>query len=245
MNLSPAISKTERDGEAAERRWPVVPVEEGYARWAPTYDQTPNPLLAVEERYLTPMLPEMRGLRILDLACGTARWTRMLASKGIALGVGTDLSAEMLAVAQKHIGQSSPLIRANCLNLPLQDSSFDLVICSFALEHVPCVDQFSNEVSRILRNSGHVFLTQLHPSAYLTGWRNGFRDNRGHTQIDSMPHTAERIVHSFQRREFEAKEALEGFIGEPEIPIFVSAGKEQLFRDVCQTPAILLLHLVR
>jgi ubiquinone/menaquinone biosynthesis C-methylase UbiE len=243
-NLSASLSTPARN-KHSHKSWRSASVEEGYARWAATYDQTPNPLLAVEERYLAPLLPEMRGLRVLDLACGTARWLRTLAPKGIGLGVGIDLSAEMLRVAQPNLGQSSHLVRANCLNLPLEDAAFDLVICSFALEHVRQLDQFSNEVSRILRKAGHVFLTQLHPAAHRSGWRNGFRDSRGRTQIDSAPHPTENVILSFQQFHFEAKRVLECFIGEPEIPIFVSARKEQLFRDACQLPAILMLHLAR
>src|SRR5215469_5911933 len=133
-NMSAVLSSPMRIDERSDKAGHSVAAEVGYARWASTYDQTPNPLLAVEERYLASLLPEMRGLRVLDLACGTARWLRTLAPKGIGLGVGIDLSAEMLRVAQPNLGQSSHLVRANCLNLPLEDAAFDLVICSFALE---------------------------------------------------------------------------------------------------------------
>src|SRR5690606_22097258 len=45
-----------------------------HALWAETYDRSPNPLLALEERLLPPLLPDLRGLTALDAACGAGRW---------------------------------------------------------------------------------------------------------------------------------------------------------------------------
>src|SRR5579863_129417 len=44
-----------------------VSVEEGYERWAPTYDHAPNPLLHLEERKLAALLPDLSGKHVLDL----------------------------------------------------------------------------------------------------------------------------------------------------------------------------------
>ena len=46
---------------------------EGYDLWARTYDQTANPLVALDERYTVNLLQPKRGERILDAACGTGR----------------------------------------------------------------------------------------------------------------------------------------------------------------------------
>src|SRR5215831_6355504 len=49
----------------------VLRPSEGYDRWAVTYDSALNPLLALEERCVFPLLPALQNLRVLDLACGT------------------------------------------------------------------------------------------------------------------------------------------------------------------------------
>ncbi len=36
--------------------------------WAATYDEAPNPLLALEGRLLKPLLPRTRGLLVVDVA---------------------------------------------------------------------------------------------------------------------------------------------------------------------------------
>ena len=82
-----------------KHRFCSVPTSEGYERWAPIYDQSPNPLLAREERYLLPLIVNIRKKRILDLACGTGRWLEMLVAQGGESGVGIDCSEAMLGVA--------------------------------------------------------------------------------------------------------------------------------------------------
>ena len=83
-----------------------VSVQEGYERWAPTYDRDPNPLLALEERQLKLMIPPLEGKRVLDLACGTGRWLAWLMKGGARTGVGVDFSPAMLAGREGKIAQS-------------------------------------------------------------------------------------------------------------------------------------------
>ena len=55
---------------------------EGFSRWSEVYDDQPNPLLALEERFLAELLPDVRGLDVVDIGCGTGRWLARLASQG-------------------------------------------------------------------------------------------------------------------------------------------------------------------
>ena len=109
-----------------------VSAAEGYERWAPSYDRTPNPLLAREERYLVPLLPDLHDKHVLDLACGTGRWLERLLARGAHLGVGVDFSIAMLGIARRKVTLTGRLARADCLRLPFRTSVFDLAVCSFA-----------------------------------------------------------------------------------------------------------------
>jgi hypothetical protein len=60
-----------------------VPVKQAYERWAPTYDQSPNPLLSLEERKLAALIPGLRGKRLLDLA-----WHREVDREALVPGNG-------------------------------------------------------------------------------------------------------------------------------------------------------------
>jgi SAM-dependent methyltransferase len=220
-----------------------VSVEDGYARWAATYDQSPNPLLALEQRCLRPLLPDVAGKRVLDLACGTGRWLETLLAANPRLGVGIDSSAAMLAVAQAKTAIAGRLAGANCLHLPLASHEFDLALCSFAVEHIGNLGELARECWRVLRQPADLFLTGLHPAAYSAGWRVGFRDAQGAHQIDAAPHSTQDMVTVFGGAGFELVQALECFLGEPERPLFACAGKAGFFDAACALPAIAILHL--
>jgi SAM-dependent methyltransferase len=79
------------------------------------------------------ILPDMSGLDVLDLGCGTAYWCAWFARLG-ARPVGLDLSEEQLATArrlQEEHGLNFPLIHASAEDPPLPDRSFDLVFSEY------------------------------------------------------------------------------------------------------------------
>jgi ubiquinone/menaquinone biosynthesis C-methylase UbiE len=222
-----------------------VSVEAGYERWAATYDQTPNPLLALEQRCLLPLLPSTAGKHVLDLACGTGRWLERLLAPAPALGIGIDLSAAMLAVAREKAAIAGRLARADCLKLPFRNAVFDLAMCSFALEHIGHLGEVATEWSRVLQQPADLYISELHPTAYAAGWRTGFRDQEGPMEIESAPRSAKEIITVFSGTGFEFVHALDCFLGEPERPLFAYGGKERFFDAATEVPAIMILHFRR
>lgn len=80
------------------------------------------------------------GVRtILDLPCGTGRFTGALAREGFEV-VGSDISLEMLRKAAAIPGGQQRAIRgylqANAEHLPLRDDSLDCVVCIRFMMHV-------------------------------------------------------------------------------------------------------------
>jgi len=222
-----------------------VPVAEGYARWAPTYDTVPNPLLACEERHLLPLLDGLRNKRILDLACGTGRWLARLVSRPGCSGVGIDCSAEMLRIARAKSRIADRLVGAEAEILPFSDASFDLAVCSFALSHVHELRPLIQEQARVLRMGGDLFVSDLHPESYAQGWRVGFRDVGSRVEIEGHPRAAEEMVQAFDGCGFECIMTRSLWLGDPEKPLFARSGKLDSFRDACQVPAVLLCHFQR
>ena len=222
-----------------------ISAAEGYERWAPTYDQAPNPLLAREERYLMPLLPELRDKPILDLACGTGRWLEKLVARGGYLALGVDRSEAMLRVAKQKSAIQGRLTRAVCEKLPFRSASFDLAICSFAVGHIRDLASMVRELARVVRPAGEVFVSDLHSEAYGRGWRVGFRDENIAIQIEMQPRTAEEIVRAFYANGFECLTYIPLCLGRSERPIFVRAGKAHLFAQACEVPAVLVCHFKR
>ncbi len=59
-----------------------VPTEQGYDRWAAVYDSDGNPLVALEEPLTAALVGDVRGLRVLDVGCGTGRHALRFAAAG-------------------------------------------------------------------------------------------------------------------------------------------------------------------
>lgn len=222
-----------------------VPAAEGYERWAPMYDDAPNPLLAREERYLLPLLTDLREHSFLDLACGTGRWLDRLIARGCKAGVGIDRSMAMLRVAATKKAIRNSLTGADCGNLPFSCAAFDLAICSFALGHIGDLRPVVHELARVMKPGAKVFISDLHPEAYARGWRVGFRDGYTAVQIEMRSRSVKEIVRAFSSNEFEHVTRASLWLGEPEEPLFVRAGKAHLFMDACQLPAVFVCHFRR
>jgi ubiquinone/menaquinone biosynthesis C-methylase UbiE len=237
---------TERSQKMTGKRYPsCLSVEEGYKRWAPTYDSAPNPLLALEQRCLTPLLPKLVGKNVLDLACGTGRWLEILLRMGPKVGVGIDVSSAMLEVAQKKPALAGVLTRAECTRLPFTENSFDLVVFSFALGHIADLERLASELVRVMKPHSDLYVTDLHPQAYEAGWRTGFRDETSAAEIQQQFRSLTSIVERFQSAGFSPLHILSCTFDRPERPVFDRAGRGHRFEELREIPAIFICHFKR
>ena len=235
---------------ALQTRSPVggtraLSVTEGYNLWAPTYDQGPNPLLALEERTLDGLLPSVAGKDVLDIGCGTGRWLQRFLSSRARSATGVDLSAPMLAEARLKSGLQGRLVRADCLALPFRSGSADVVMCSFVTGHIPDFRVFAGELARVARSHADCYVVDVHPAAHTNGWRTGFRHAKGPAEITTFSRSFVQIRESITSAGFELTRFFEPRIGEPERPIFGRAGKEHVFEQVAGVAALLVCHFTR
>jgi SAM-dependent methyltransferase len=97
------------------------------------------------------LLPEVHGVRILEVGAGTGRFAVPLAVRGARV-TATDASAAMLAVARDKAharGVSLDLQVADAHHLPFRDRSFDVVLSSRMLMHVIDWRQVLAEMCRV------------------------------------------------------------------------------------------------
>ena len=114
------------------------------------------------------LVPDLRGARVLDLACGQGLAARALARGGAASVTGVDLAPEMIELARGHEAAEPLGIGyqvADAQALPgLADRSFDLVNCQLALMDIPDLRATVSAVARVLRPGGRFVFVIGHPS---------------------------------------------------------------------------------
>lgn len=90
---------------------------------------------------------------VLDAGCGEGALTVMLAQKG-AVASGTDISVPNIDAAKKYANESNLEISFQVADLehqPFPDNSFDVVVCSHVLEHIPDFDAGLHELMRVAK----------------------------------------------------------------------------------------------
>ncbi|MFA5382544.1 MAG: methyltransferase domain-containing protein [Candidatus Micrarchaeia archaeon] len=102
--------------------------------------------------------------RILDMGCGSGRWSRyLLELYPNAVVYSLDIAPDMLKQTKENLkkfGKRSKTIESNMENIPFDDAYFDLVVTIRALKYVPNVKKVFSEVSRVLKSNG-VFVFEL------------------------------------------------------------------------------------
>lgn len=178
-----------------------VDTREGYDQWSATYDSTGNPLVAMEERAISVILGDIRGLSAIDLGCGTGRNSRKLHALGATV-TGIDFSEGML---NKAIDLSRGLdisYQQHDLSqpLPFGDQSFDLVICSLVIEHLAELTPVFTEMGRICRKDGVIIVSDLHPAMRLRDAQAQFTDAKRGRDIrpKGFPHSMSEYVLSIR-----------------------------------------------
>jgi ubiquinone/menaquinone biosynthesis C-methylase UbiE len=217
----------------------ISPVE-GHRLWAASYDNHPNPLLALDLRVLSERLGPLKGLRIFDVACGTGRWMSAALLEGANV-TGIDLCREMLTIAASKPALRGRLALAQADALPVVDGSADLVLCSFAMSYFPSAAAALAEMARITRRGGRVVISDLHPDACDAGWKRSFRS--GGSVYELIHHNYSNAQLNAAAEQLALRHAWQAdtHFDAPEREIFQKAGRDFQFLMACGIQA---LHVV-
>ena len=126
LNLSEHAARTREMWNADAPNWVAL----GRAAWeaaAPSWGMWGVPEDQVH------ILPDVHGLDVLDLGCGTGYWCAWFSRLG-ASPVGLDVAEAQLETAralQREHGVEFPLLHASAEDPPLPDRSFDLVFSEY------------------------------------------------------------------------------------------------------------------
>lgn len=108
------------------------------------------------------VLPDVRGLDVIELGCGTAYFAAWLKRRGARRVVGVDVTPAQLATAReldREFKVGLELIEANAEAVPLPSGSFDLAISEYGASLWCDPYLWIPEAARLLRRGGElVFL---------------------------------------------------------------------------------------
>jgi ubiquinone/menaquinone biosynthesis C-methylase UbiE len=171
----PATDSGVSTSTAAHDSRHIAGKEEYRMEYHPPWQQVSGNAAEVYERQLVPVmlapwastlidLAEVHpGMHVLDVACGTGVVTRLAAERVGSTGrvVGLDINTAMLSVARQlgPIGGATvEWLEASALEIPLPDSSFDVVFCQHGLQQFPDRPTALREMRRVLVPSGRLAL---------------------------------------------------------------------------------------
>lgn len=99
--------------------------------------------------------------RVLDAGCGSS-----LIIQSLNNAVGMDISMGKLRFLRRY---GIPLLRGSAFALPFKDNSFDCLISSQVIEHIPYEEPLFSEMRRVLRPGGTLIIGT--PDYDTLGWR--------------------------------------------------------------------------
>ena len=107
--------------------------------------------------WLAEIVPDVDGIRVLDLACGSGPLLKILYDRNKNFKLkGADISPEELELAEARLPKGSvDLFELKAQNLEgINDNSIDVVLCHWALTLMNPITPVLNEIRRVLSSGG-------------------------------------------------------------------------------------------
>ena len=95
---------------------------------------------------------------VLDLGCGSGRWTKYIAKK-VKLIEAVDPSSAIFSAVKLNEGEANVRVtQASVSNIPFNDNTFDFVISLGVLHHIPDTQQALIDVVKKIKTGGSILL---------------------------------------------------------------------------------------
>jgi len=110
------------------------------------------------------LIGEVKGKSILDAACGPGKYAEILTSKGAKI-TGFDISPRMIKLAKER-NKNNGVFFVQDLDAPLKklnDSSFDIIVCTLAMHYIEDWNATIREFHRVLKDEGQLIISIEHP----------------------------------------------------------------------------------
>ena len=111
------------------------------------------------------MLPDISGLKGLDIGCGEGYNTRIAAKKGAKM-YAIDISKVFINCAKEKETTETLGINyqvANAIELPFLDKEFDFAIATMSMMDIANLEKALNEAFRVIKPGGFFQFSIIHP----------------------------------------------------------------------------------
>ena len=164
-------------------------IQRAYTNWSPTYDQDRNLTRDLDEMVTKEELGKLRCEFILEIGCGTGKNTTLLAQIGQHVSA-IDFSPGMIEKARQKLSLDNVTFTLSDITRPwpFRDQSFDLVVCNLVVEHISDLSFIFAQASRVLRDGGRFFISELHPFRQYQGTQARFQRDQETTLIPAFVH---------------------------------------------------------
>lgn len=130
------------------------------------YDQKPPKLL---EKIVLRKSKEGK-FNMLDLGCGEGRVLFSLQKKGLLQKakriIGVDISEIRIRRLVRNMTDVKGIVSDACNVDILNSSSFDIIICSQLIEHIPDESRLLGEIRRLLKHDGYLYMSSVIKKPY-------------------------------------------------------------------------------
>lgn len=113
------------------------------------------------------VLSSVKGKTVVDIASGAGYGTNLIA-KHAKLVTGIDYSIEAIEYSKKlYKAKNLKFVQGDAQNIPIKDSSIDVVVSLETIEHIHDPEKFVKEVKRILKPSGQFIVSTPNDDEYI------------------------------------------------------------------------------
>ena len=163
-------------------------VKTAYDNWSTQYDSNENKTRDLEAIALRECLKDIPFETCLEIGCGTGKNSQWLITKANHV-TAVDLSTEMLAKAKEKIKSDKiDFVQADIKQDWNFQNKYDIVSFSLVLEHIENLEPIFEKTASVIKNSGHVYIGELHPFKQYAGSKARYQTEEGEHVVECYTH---------------------------------------------------------
>jgi ubiquinone/menaquinone biosynthesis C-methylase UbiE len=169
---------------------------EAYDIWSDTYDFQPgNLMLDLDEIIFSSLIRDidLKNKRVADVGCGTGRHWQKIYAKDPDQVLGFDISPGMLHQLSLKFPSAVTQLTTDNLLRTVPDCSIDCLVTTLTIAHIKQVEEVISTWSRVLKNDGHLIITDFHPQSLAKGGKRSFPHAGKSLSVTNYVHPLEKV----------------------------------------------------